>query len=120
MAHNDCDKGPVLDILVEGQKALFDKLETINGTLQQVAVQKNELEHMDKRVTAIELKCLSHKNGDKGFGTRVWQTAVLAVVAAAAVSFVGLFSFTLYRNTPAYMDYQKTQITAEPMDKHGK
>lgn len=130
----------LLDILINRQDAIFNKLEEMDGTLKTVAVQKNEIDHLnvdmmevkqvqgehgrrltaaENRIAAAENACtLNHPKDEKpSLGKRVVHTIVLTAVSAATLFILGLVGFIAFSSLPGYLDFNRTQVSAEPAKK---
>ena len=137
----------ITQILKEGQDAIFLILEELRKDVREIAVQKNEILHINKalaslektdddheqRLSEVETKCLRRHAAEdlekgkptpeKTFGQRLLEGCVYTVVIGAVCILCSILGFTLFVNTPPFFDFQRTQIekkTSFPASKHGQ
>ena len=130
-AEHGCDKGPVLDILKDGQEAIFGELKGIREILTDVAVQQNEIKHIKARqeaqtaetaaqtaaINALALRVTAMEQTHQQASQSLWpklRDSVLIAAATAAVLFIlGLFAFIAYDNIANYRDFQRGEKTEQ-------
>lgn len=130
MADHACDKGPMLDLLEKGQAKIFDKLDNLTETLQAVAVQKNDLDHMkgelseiklsnverDRRIGKVEKRCqLNHLEDSKSLLRKAGEASFIAAAVIATGFVISLTAYIGFKNVQDYFDFQRTQINGEPV-----
>lgn len=117
MGH-ECNNEKLFDVLTEGQNVMFEKLDTISSTLQAVAVQHNEIQHLrkdvdilrtssdeiDARVTHMEQQLLPQK---PHMSKKVCEAVVIAVSISAAVAIFWLFSFIAMNHIKGFIKFRQ-------------
>jgi hypothetical protein len=113
-------------MLIDGQTKIFDELGDIKKTLAGVAVQKNEIEHINKtigemkavdedqerRLGDIETTCLKRHGMVVPLWIRVRDSVIIAVSVGTVLLILSVLGFTAFINLPKYLDFQRTQINA--------
>lgn len=133
MAGNERDKEKLYDYLVDGQKEIFNKLNDINDTLKQVAVQQNEISHLrtdldetkdaikevkdiakedreaaDLRFTEIEKACdKRHVAPRQTLLERVFHAVAIAIAVSAATAVFWLFLWIGYKNVNGFLQFKQ-------------
>lgn len=114
-------------LLIDGQTRIFQELDEIKITLNAVAVQKNEIEHInetlenlkavdddhERRIKQNELTCLKQHGPSPSLVIRVRDNVVIAVVVGGVIFALSVFGFLVMKTLPEYFDFQHTQINAE-------
>lgn len=117
MTH-ECHNEKLFDILTDGQNKMFEKLDTISSTLQAVAVQHNEIQHLrrdvdilrassdeiDARVTHVEQKLLPQK---PHMSKKVCEAIVIAISISAAVAIFWLFSYIAMNHIRGFIKFKQ-------------
>ena len=124
----------VEQMLIKGQDAIFEAIKELRNKVEDIGIQRNEIDHIkgtlldmkqvdedqEERLGKIETAHIkNHELPDRReepcpqapAEKPLWKRCVEAVTIAAAVLLFGLIAFTLYINTPAFLDFQRTQLT---------
>jgi len=130
MPGHDCDKEQVLNLLADGQKGIFKKLDEMNRTLQQVAVQQNEIRHLridieevketikedreavELRFTEIEKACEQrHTVPKQTLMERIFHAVAIAIAVSAATAIFWLFVWIGYQSMPDFLQFKKNPVS---------
>ena len=117
MSH-DCNKEKLFDVLTEGQNKMFEKLDTISSTLQAVAVQHNEIQHLRKDVDILRVACgeldsrvdvIEQQMQPKKphMGNKICEAVVIAVSISAAVAIFWLFSYIAMNHIKGFIKFRQ-------------
>lgn len=98
---HDCDKEQILEFMVEGQKAIFSKLDKINDSISVIAAQNIRISNLETRVDGIEQ---THKREQTKSLT---QKTLEAIVIAVAVSLTVAGTWGLVRAIHGNYDQQQ-------------
>jgi hypothetical protein len=122
----------IIQLLLDGQTKLFLLVEEVKEKVSGIGVQGNEIFHINRRLSKveqadedkeerlsmIETSCIKNHiapdrrepPAEKPFGRRLLEATIMAVVVSAVLLLCSLIGFTLLANTPAFLDFQRTQI----------
>ena len=105
-----CDKGEVFALMADGQKAIFVKLDIMSKSLESVAVQKNEIEHINKELANLR----EVYNADP---TTLCSQIVNDISRASALFLFCVLAYTLFNNVPGYVNRVNAVKTAPEKSK---
>lgn len=108
--HLACDKTQVIEMIVDGQAAIFNKLDGIRDILEGVAVQKIEIDHIKLDVDKIktEMAFITQRCGEnhvkipQSTMTKAINAAIVGVVASAAICLFWFTAYIAYINLPGF------------------
>lgn len=125
-AVHECDKGPVIEMMHEATQKIFTKLDDMSKVLQDVALQKKDIEHMaeeiiqlkqefkeevkaiDARMTAFEQACQErHSSPPATLTQKIVHAAAISIASAAAVGVFFLFVYIGYSNFQDYINFTR-------------
>ena len=113
-----CDKGEVFALMADGQKAIFVKLDIMSKSLESVAVQKNEIEHINKELANLrEVYNADHLNSERRTTTTLRSQIVNDISRASALFLFCVLAYTLFNNVPGYVNRVNAVKTAPEKSK---
>jgi hypothetical protein len=123
----------IIQVLVDGQKRLFELLDDVRMKVENIGIQSNEITHINStlldvkkvaedhetRIDSIETSCITNHvipdrrepSPEKSFGQRLAEACIMTVVVGAVAVLCSILGFTMFVNTQAYFDFQHTQIS---------
>ena len=108
----------IFDLIIDGQKEIFAKLETMSTRMQDVPLLRYEIDSIKGIIAKMDLQCMKHNTENK---TPPEAPSVMTQIKndliRATVFFVFcVLAFTCFNNVTAYMN-QKHSITVEKGEK---
>ena len=98
------DHETIFTLFIEGQKAIFAKLEVLSAAMQAVPLHGNEIDHLKGAMEEIKLNCARHKNLSK---PSIWAQVVNDLIRLSAVFVFCLLVYTCFTNADKYMNQPK-------------
>jgi hypothetical protein len=120
----------ITKLILDQQKAIFSEIKEVKETLASVAVQKKEIEYLtadlktakedlNRRLQEMENTCKTNHQEKQSFGKDLIQTTIKGVVGTSAVAFTAFICWILFSHLGGFLDFNRTQINAEPSTKAG-
>lgn len=108
-----CDKGPVLELLIKGQEAIFTELKSINKVLVDVALQSRDISDLKQDVAQLKTASHSHKEKKAGPAQQVLIGVAIVVIGAMVLGALSFTGYIVVKNIGGYTKAQQTQYSGD-------
>jgi len=95
------DHETVFALFMEGQRAIFAKLDGLSVAIQAIPVHGNDISHLKSAVEEMKLNCARHKPTPK---PSVWAQVANDLIRLSAAFVFCLLVYTCFTNAEKYMN----------------